>query len=132
MEYIDAGRVVFFANYYAFMHQCYESFLKKFDVPLSKLFDKYNVVIPVAQSSCTYLQPIFLEKEFEIHLKCTNLLSNNYTLEYTFAEIGNPKKRIALGKIRHVCVNTKTMRRHEIPAPLGSALNEILLSKQGQ
>ncbi len=127
-EYVDAARVVYFANYYKFMHQCYETWLRKSDVPMVSLFNDHNIIIPVIESKCNYFRPIHMEQAITVQMTCKSFTENTYILDYTLVPTNNIKKKFASGYIKYMCIQADKPSRCNLPKKLASALQGILVS----
>jgi YbgC/YbaW family acyl-CoA thioester hydrolase len=115
MHDIDAAGVMFFAKYYYYAHDAYETYLNKQDLSISQLL-KSNVALPIKYSSANFIAPIMINEEIIIEIETAEILETEFTLNYLFSDQSGKSRAELIS--RHVCINYLTKKRVTLPKKL--------------
>jgi len=116
----DAAGVVFFANLPAICHEAYEEALSAAGMDLSAFFRDNGVVIPISRCEAEYLRPLQCGDRIGVSLRPKAISENSFEISFEVTRLGPPPKSAALVKTVHVCIDSKTRRRRELPGALAA------------
>jgi 1,4-dihydroxy-2-naphthoyl-CoA hydrolase len=116
----DAAGVVFFANYLAICHEAYEESLSAAGINLNGFFSDNGVVVPIAKSEADYRRPIACGDKLLVTVSPKALSQDSYEIRYEITRLGPPDKSAARVRTEHVCIDSGTRSRKELPAVLGA------------
>jgi len=68
-EDTDAGGVVYYANYLAYMERARNACLREMGYPLTSLITKHKLMFVVAEANLKYLRPARLDDNIDVTLK---------------------------------------------------------------
>ncbi|MEW5861187.1 MAG: thioesterase family protein [Cyanobacteriota bacterium] len=111
----DAAGVVYFANVLAMCHEAYEESLIASDINLKLFFGNPNVAIPIVHASVDFFSPMFCGDKVLIQLIPHHLSSEKFEVNYQFIA---ENRVVAQAITRHVCIDSATRGRKEIPAEM--------------
>lgn len=111
----DAAGVVYFANVLAMCHEAYEESLIASDINLKLFFSNPNVAIPIVHASVDFFSPMFCGDKVLIQLIPQHLSSEKFEVNYQFIA---ENRVVAQAITRHVCIDSATRSRKEIPAEM--------------
>ncbi|MBD2741385.1 thioesterase family protein [Coleofasciculus sp. FACHB-1120] len=111
----DAAGVVYFANVLAMCHEAYEESLIASDINLKLFFGNPNVAIPIVHASVDFFSPMFCGDKVIIQLIPQHLSSEKVEVNYQFIA---ENRVVAQAITRHVCIDSATRSRKEIPAEM--------------
>lgn len=111
----DAAGVVFFARYLAIAHEAYEEALADHGLPLARFFADTGIVIPIAKSEASYLRPMATGDRVEVELSATADGESGFSIEYTIWKTEPTRKRAAVIRTDHVCIDSTTRRKVALP-----------------
>ena len=111
----DAAGVVFFANYLAMCHEAYEEALGAAGIELNRFFEDTGTIIPVTKSEAEYHRPLQTGDRIEVIVAPSALSEDSFEIRYEMFRVGPPRKRAALVRTEHVCIDRKTRVRRPLP-----------------
>lgn len=114
----DAAGVVYFPNYLSICHEAYEEALAAAGLKARTFFSSQNLMLPVSKSSADYLRPLYCGDKVRVSLKPSLLTENSYAIEYEMLRIGSTTKLAATVRTAHVCIDSATRERAQLPADL--------------
>ncbi|MCL1466210.1 acyl-CoA thioesterase [Argonema galeatum] len=109
----DAAGVVYFANILAICHEAYEESLAKSGTNLKSFFSSSAVAIPIVHASVDFLSPMFCGDKIIIFILPQYLTSNKFEIVYKV--FGTNQQLLAKALTRHVCIDTISRSRKELP-----------------
>ncbi|GAB5560408.1 MAG: thioesterase family protein [Synoicihabitans sp.] len=118
----DAAGVVFFARYLSIAHEAYEEALAEKELPLSQIFTDSGTVIPIAKSEASYLRPLKTGERIEVELLPVRLNKHAFAIDYTLWKTTPQKKRAAVIRTEHVCIDSSSRRKIPLPRAITSWL----------
>ena len=118
----DAAGVVYFANVLAICHQAYEESLLKSGINLKSFFSHSAVAIPIVHAHVDFMQPMFCGDNIIIYLSPHYLTSNKFEISYKI--FATSEEIIANATTRHVCIETMTRNRKELPTEIMDWLHD--------
>jgi 1,4-dihydroxy-2-naphthoyl-CoA hydrolase len=108
----DAAGVVYFANVLAMCHEAYEESLAASGINLKSFFSNPSVAIPIVHASVDFSRPMFCGDQIFIHLIAKHLDSSKFELAY---QLVVADQIVAKAITRHVCIDTTSRTRKELP-----------------
>lgn len=114
----DAAGVVFFARYLSMAHEAYEEALAHTGIPLAEFFRDHVIVVPIAKSEAAYLRPLHSGEQVVIDVTPTRLTPHRFAVDYVIWKVGPPEKRAAVIRTEHVCIDSESRQKSDLPAAL--------------
>ncbi|OOZ44433.1 tol-pal system-associated acyl-CoA thioesterase [Solemya velum gill symbiont] len=111
-EDTDAGGVVYYANYLAYMERARTEWLRASGFENQRLMDEDGVVFAVRRASIEYLKPARLDDELTVHASVAQLKRASLLFKQ---EIRRGDELLCSGEILLVCVDTQSFRSTSIP-----------------
>ncbi len=119
-EDTDAGGVVYYANYLAYMERARTEWLRAAGFENQRLMDEEGVVFAVRRASVEYLKPARLDDELIVHASMAQLKRASLLFKQ---EIRRGDELLCSGEILLVCVDTHTFRPTSIPKKIRDRLD---------
>ena len=114
-EDTDAGGVVFYANYLAFMERARTEWLRVLGFDNSGLGETHGVVFAVSRAELDFVKPARLDDELLVTAEVMGRGRASLEFEQKVLRDG---VLLCRGKIKLVCVETARFRPTAIPAPV--------------
>lgn len=114
----DAAGVVFFANYLAICHEAYEEALGAGGIELNRFFRDTGTIVPISKSETEYLRALVTGDRLEITVAPRQLSDDSFEIRFEMFRAGPARKRVAVARTEHVCLESKTRSRAPLPAAL--------------
>ena len=127
-EDTDAGGVVYYANYLAYMERARNACLRELGFPLSELQRNQKLIFVVAEANLKYLLPARLDDLIEITL--TVLEIKGATLKLAQQVVRNGKLLVD-STIKLVTLNSDTFSPCRIPEKLRKSLEQHRIEYAG-
>jgi 1,4-dihydroxy-2-naphthoyl-CoA hydrolase len=108
----DAAGVVYFASVLAISHEAYEESLERAGINLKDFFTNPSVGFPIVHASVDFLRPIFCGDKLLIKLMPQQLSNDKFEIAY---EVMIGDVIVAKAFTRHVCVDTQSRSKTELP-----------------
>ncbi|MBF2008321.1 MAG: acyl-CoA thioesterase [Chlorogloeopsis fritschii C42_A2020_084] len=108
----DAAGVVYFANVLSICHEAYEESLEASGINLKKFFSNSSVAFPIVHASVDFLRPMFCGDKLTISLMPQKLGVDKFEINY---EIIVADVMVSKAITRHVCIETNSRNRKELP-----------------
>ena len=118
----DAAGVVYFANLFVLVHECYESFLAK-DNSLGSIIEQAEFVIPIVHTEADFKIPLKLSEKVVIEMALNKMANSSFELSFTF--INESSQVTTEVKTTHTVLQQKTQKPVEIPQFLKIALSRL-------
>lgn len=112
----DAAGVVYFANLLAICHEAYEESLNVANINLQLFFKNNDFAIPIVHASVDFLRPLFCGDRILVNLLPTQLNSQKFEINYQVLTYEN--EVIAKAITKHICIDSTTRTRKELPAEI--------------
>ena len=113
---VDAAGRLFFANQLKLVHEAFETFLESRDFKLIDLLEKSPYLLPVIQTSTSFLQPLHLSDSIRILLELGTQGKTSITLVHKIFKEDNTLA--GKGFIKHVCIQKKSGKAVPLPEEL--------------
>ena len=113
----DAAGVVYFANVLAMCHEAYEESLAASGINLKAFFSNPSLAFPIVHASVDFLRPMFCGERIGIHLLPKYLTEDTFEIAYQLVAVEAEQLR-AKALTKHVCIDTSSRKRKEIPAEI--------------
>lgn len=126
-EDTDAGGVVYYANYLAYMERARNAWLRRLGFSLTGLERRHRVLFAVTEARLKYRAAGRLDDELEATLEIMRLQRASMRVRQTVRRGGD---LLVDGEIRLGLVNSDTFKPCRMPAELADAINRW--SRSGQ
>ncbi|NCN42155.1 acyl-CoA thioesterase [bacterium] len=121
----DPAKIVFFGNYYRLAHRALELSLPQWGLQWDEFFRPTDVGFPVRHSEAEYFKPLRPGKPIFILALPEKVGTSSLTFRYEFRESSDvPGDLLAIVKIVHVCVDSKTIKKTNLPPKMKTALEK--------
>ena len=118
----DAAGIMFFANAFTKIHECYETFLAENDLPVAKILGS-QWALPIVRTESEFFQPLLLDQKIEIQMSTEKVGETSYVLKY---EIVNDKGDLCCRAYTlHVAVKQNTGKKMKLPDMLVEILRTL-------
>jgi 1,4-dihydroxy-2-naphthoyl-CoA hydrolase len=111
----DAAGVVYFANVLAICHEAYEASLAAAGIDLRSFFSGSGTAIPIVHAAVDFLQPMFCGEQYAVQVQPTLLTPGKFEIKYLIAPPELPDRRISQATTIHLCIDTASRTRVELP-----------------
>jgi len=118
----DAAGVIFFAELFTIVHDCYEEFLSQVTT-IKQILNDQRFIIPIVHTEADYIQPISLSEKIEVRMVCTQKGESSFSLEYQVLTEGG--EVAAEVKTVHTVVNKETKSKSDIPEQIDALLKTV-------
>ena len=115
----DAAGVLFYAEIYCLIHDCYEMFLQENYQSVGSILHNREDSLPIVHSEADYMLPLKTSDQVEIFMECRSCCTSSFTLDY---ELYSNGKCVATASTTHVCINATSGSVKDVPAQLRIAL----------
>ena len=119
---VDMQGIVFNAHYYAWMDISHTEWIRGLLGPLEVLYD-HGVDVMVAESSCRFLASARFDEEIDVGVTLESLTTTSMTTVHTFLR---GDTTLAVGRVRHVCVDRSTWSKTPWPDEVRAAFSPAL------
>ncbi|MGI9319121.1 MAG: YbgC/FadM family acyl-CoA thioesterase [bacterium] len=127
-EDTDAGGVVYYANYLAYMERARNACLRDMGFPLSELQYKQKLIFVVAEASLKYIMPARLDDLIQITLAVLDIRGAAVNLSQ---QVIRSKKVLVDSTIKLVTLNSDTFSPCRIPENLRQSLERHRIEYAG-
>lgn len=111
-EDTDAGGVVYYGNYLAYMERTRNAYLRECGFPLRALSTEHGVLFVVTEAALKYLLPARLDDELRITLKIVKTGATEIIFEHL---VMRGEECLVKGEIKLATLNSKTFQPRRIP-----------------
>ena len=111
-EDTDAGGVVYYGNYLAYMERARNAFLRSKGFPLSMLTRDHQILFVVTEASLRYLLPAKLDDELEITLDISKIRGASVQFHH---QVRRGREILVDGVIMLAVLNSETFQPRRIP-----------------
>jgi 1,4-dihydroxy-2-naphthoyl-CoA hydrolase len=108
----DAAGVVYFANVLAICHEAYEASLGASGIHLKDFFTHPSVAFPIVHASVDFFRPMFCGDRLAVKLMPQQLSEDRFEVTY---EVIVDEVIVAKTLTKHVCIDTSSRRKRELP-----------------
>ena len=120
----DAAGVVYFANVLSMCHEAYEESLMASGINLKTFFSDSAIAIPIVHADVDFFRPMHCGEKKAIHLTPQQLSHEEFAIEYEIfpaevtepLEVGARNPAVARVLTRHVCIDSTSRTRKQMPA----------------
>ncbi len=121
----DAAGVVYFANVLAICHEAYEESLGVSGINLKDFFTNPSVAFPIVHASVDFFRPMFCGDNLLIRLMPQQLSGDRFEVTY---EVMVTEVMAAKTITRHVCIDTSSRSKRELPEQIIKWLELLVVS----
>ena len=121
-EDTDAGGVVYYANYLAFMERARTEWLRSLGHENQQLLDEQGVVFAVRRARIDYLSPARLDELLEVTVSIRQLKRASLVFEQ---QVVRGDELLCKGEITLVCVDHERFRPTAIPDSIMQEINNV-------
>jgi len=118
----DTAGVIYFTRILSICHQAYEVSLETSGVNLRTFFTHPAVAIPIVHASVDFFRPIYCGDILAVSLSPQKLNLEKFEITYQVTVDGVV---CAKAITRHVCINTSTRIKQELPDTLTNWLQSL-------
>lgn len=112
MCHTDAAGIMFFANAFVLMHECYEAFLEQ-TVSIGQMISDGDYIIPIVHTEADYKISMKVSDKINIALTLGEVKRTSFELDYTITnQAGDTTVTV---KAFHAVVDAKTRRPMRLP-----------------
>jgi 1,4-dihydroxy-2-naphthoyl-CoA hydrolase len=119
----DCAGVIFFGSQFRFFHEAVEILFGKIGFPFKILFTTSPIVFVIVHAEADFLKPLEIGDHLEIQTALKHLGTTSIALSFT---IFRKHEIVGKGEVVQVCLDAKSRKKQEIPAPLREALTKAL------
>jgi 1,4-dihydroxy-2-naphthoyl-CoA hydrolase len=123
MRDTDAAGVVFFARYYALVHEAYEAWLRSHGIDVGAILREGRYALPVVHSECDYRRPLWCGEEIRIETTVREARRRTYAINFRI--VCADGRVAAEGHTVHAAVNMQTGKSMVLPEDVRKALAEM-------
>jgi acyl-CoA thioester hydrolase len=121
-EDTDAGGVVYYANYLAFMERARTEWLRSLGHENQQLLDEQGVVFAVRRARIDYISPARLDELLEVTVSIRQLKRASLVFEQ---QVVRGDELLCKGEITLVCVDHEHFRPTAIPDSIMQEINNV-------
>lgn len=119
---VDAAGLVFFARFFDYFHDTYESLLRAAGCPLSEVLEKKSWAAPLRHAEADYVAPARFGDVLLVEIVAASVEESEITLGYRVSTEGDRGRVICLGQTVHTFVTLPTFARTRVPEAVARAL----------
>lgn len=120
----DAAGVVWFGNFLRFFEEAEDELFRALGRTRKELTDDFGILMPRVDASCRFRSPARAEEVLEIGIAIET--STERRIAYRFeARERDTRRMVAEGAYRVACVDAKTFKACDFPAPLRGLLTRF-------
>lgn len=114
----DAAGLLFFANQFRMVHDCYEACLTEHGLPFGKILATADYILPIVHAEADFNAPLQPGQEIDITLQVAKIGTTSFVLDYTLLDY----QGIQVGNAQtvHVCMDAATRKKR----PLADEIRE--------
>lgn len=124
LEDVDAAGIVFFAQFFHWVHEAYEEFLAQAGNPLPEVLEKARWAAPIRHTEADYRAPVRFGDRLEVQLVLARVAESEITLGWKVLRIDG--KLCATIQTVHTFVTVREFQRTVVPPGVVGALKPIL------
>lgn len=121
-EDTDAGGVVYYANYLAFMERARTEWLRSLGYENQQLLDEQGVVFAVRRAAVDYISPARLDDLLEVVVSLSRIKRASLVFEQ---QILRGDELLCKGEITLVCVGLEHFKPTAIPDSIMQEINDV-------
>ncbi len=118
----DMQGIVFNSHYYTWIDDAHTEWIRALLGPVSVL-RSHGVEVMVAESSARFWASARFDQEIDVEVRLDSLTTTSMTTVHTFR---HGDELLAEGRIRHVCVDTKSWSKRSWPDAVRDAFSPVL------
>ena len=111
----DAAGVVYFASAMNMCHEAYEESLAKTGVNWHHFLTESMVAIPIVHAEVSFFRPMFCGDKLLIKIVPKQISESKFAIDYQILPITSSEKPLAQGNTKHVCIDSKTRSKVNLP-----------------
>ena len=111
----DAAGVVYFASVMNMCHEAYEESLAQAGINWQDFVTNSMVAIPIVHAEVSFFRPMFCGDKLLIKLIPKQISDHKFAIDYQVFSTTSLEKPVAQGKTNHVCINTQTRGKVNLP-----------------
>jgi acyl-CoA thioester hydrolase len=121
-EDTDAGGVVYYANYLAYMERARNACLREMGYPLTNLITQYKTIFVVAEANLKYLSPARLDDTIDVTLEVLDVRAVSIRFAQQVLKSG---ELLVDATLKLATLNSDTFSPCKIPAELRLSLEQF-------
>ena len=122
MCHTDAAGIMFFANAFVLMHECYEAFLDE-TVSIGQMLEDGEYIIPIVHTEADYKISMKVSEQINIAMSLGEVRRTSFTFNYTITnQTGN--ETITVTAV-HAVVDAKTRKPMRLPEQVKQFLAKL-------
>ncbi|MFQ5995462.1 MAG: acyl-CoA thioesterase [Acidiferrobacterales bacterium] len=121
---VDRAGVLFYGELFRYAHDTYEAFMRRLDESLTGVFEKGQVVIPVAHAEADFIRPLHHGDTITVQLRVRRIGRSSITFGYEF--LGPGAELCARAQTVHVFVDRKSGQATAVPSALREKLQQFV------
>ena len=114
-EDTDAGGVVYYGNYLAYMERARNAFLRDKGLPLTRVQKEFDLIFVVSEATVKYLSPARLDDDIQVTLEIEKMGAASIWFEH---EVRRGADSLVRATIKLATVNSSSYRPFRIPDTL--------------
>ena len=115
----DAAGVMHFHHLLRWCHEAYEESLETFGLQAAEVFAHPLMALPIVHCQADYRQPLYCGDALLIRLQPRRQDATAFAVNSTFIR---KDEMVATAITRHVCIESSTRRRRNLPVPINGWL----------
>ena len=121
MHDTDMAGILYFPRQFRFAHDALEDFIESEGMTFERVFKQEKFVFVIRHAEADYLLPLHVGDNLDVHLTVGNIGTTSFTLDYN---IYRGKDLVGTAQTVHVCLNSDTRHKVNVPDRLREALNK--------
>ena len=118
-EDTDAGGVVYYGNYLAYMERARNAYLRHHGFPLGVLAEQHNILFVVTDAHIRYLSPARLDDELKITLEIEKAGAASVVFQH---HVFRGQDKLVEAKVKLATINSESFKPFRIPASVKKCL----------
>ena len=127
MHDTDMAGLLYFARQFRFAHDALEDFTESQGLNFNQVFHQEKFIFVIVHCESDYYAPLFISDELEIHLTVEQIGNSSFTILYHILK-KKDQTLVGLVKTVHVCLDSQSRKKIEIPSHLKTKLEKFLVS----
>ena len=117
---IDAAGIMFYANFFTFIHDAYEAFMDHQGMSILKIVSSEEWLLPIVHAEADYQKSLQGCEQITVELEIGEIGKHSFIMLYQLKD--EKQALVATAKTVHVAVSKKTQKKIQLPDPLIEAL----------
>lgn len=111
-EDTDAGGVVYYGNYLAYMERARAAFLRNCGYSLTQLINDHQLMFVVSQANINYISPAYLDDRIEVGVDVTTFKGPRFDV---YQKICRNDEVLVTAEIKLAVLNSQTRKPTRVP-----------------